>query len=211
MNQQQIMNILTDAQVIVTDGHFVYTSGKHGPAYFNKDAIYPHTEKTSQLCHELALRLRHVNIFGIDVVIGPALGGIILSQWVAHHLSKMRQQEVLAVYAEKTENGIFIIKRGYDRLIKNKNVLVVEDVLTTGGSARGVVAATREAGGKVVGMGVLCNRGDVTAENVGDVPRLLALVKIQLDAWEPAGCPLCKKGVPINRDAGKGREFLATQ
>ena len=90
-----------------------------------------------------------------------------------------------------------------------KRVLVVEDILTTGGSARKVVEAVRAIGGNVVGVGVLCNRGGVTAQDLANVPKLEVLVNISLDAWNEADCPLCKQGVPVNPDVGKGREFLA--
>jgi orotate phosphoribosyltransferase len=85
----------------------------------------------------------------------------------------------------------------------------VEDVLTTGGSARRVVEATRAIGGKVVGLGVLCNRGGVTPQDVANVPELFALVNVKMNAWDEAECPLCAQGVPINTDVGKGREYLA--
>lgn len=146
----------------------------------------------------------------VHVVIAPAIGGVILSQWTAHHLSEMNGREVLAVYAEKSASGdTFVIKRGYDKLIPGKNVLVVEDVLTTGGSAKQVIEATRVIGGNVVGLGVLCNRGAVTTQDVADVPKMTALVNVTLDAWDEASCPLCKQNVPVNTDVGKGREFLA--
>ena len=152
----------------------------------------------------------------MEVVIAPAIGGVILSQWTAHHLSEITGREVFGVYAEKewyAEVNLapepFVIKRGYDKLIAGKNVLVVEDVLTTGGSAKKVVEATRAIGGNVIGLGVLCNRGGVTPQDVADVPKLIALVNVKLDAWDEGDCPLCKQGVPINTDVGKGREFLA--
>lgn len=207
MNEQEVLEILGEVGAVITNSHIVYTSGKHGTAYVNKDSVYPHTEETSRLCHAIAERFENDNV---QVVIAPAIGGVILSQWVAHHLSKMNDREVLGVYAEKSEGGeIFVIKRGYDKLIAGKNVLVVEDVLTTGGSALRVIRSTRALGGDVVGLGVLCNRGGITPKDVDDVPKLTALVNVRLDAWDEATCPLCAKNVPINTDVGKGREFLA--
>jgi orotate phosphoribosyltransferase len=85
----------------------------------------------------------------------------------------------------------------------------VEDVLTTGGSAKKVVEATRALGGNIVGLGVLCNRGGITPEDVANPPKLFALVNIKLDAWDETECPLCAQSVPINTDVGKGREYLA--
>jgi len=110
----------------------------------------------------------------------------------------------------KVESGdAFVIKRGYDKLVAGKDVLVVEDVLTTGGSANKGVEATLALRGNIVGLGVLCNRGGITPQDVADPPKLFALVNVKLDAWDEAGCPLCAQNVPINTDVGKGREFLA--
>lgn len=221
MNEQTLERLFSQKGVMVAGSHVVYTSGKHGRDYFNKDAIYPYTLETSFLCRIMAERFGDE---GVEVVAGPAVGGIILQHLVAGHLTKIREADVLSVYAEKevvlippmegddrdwfAETGRFIFKRGYDKLIRGKRVLVVEDVLTTGGSVKKVVEAVREAGGEVVGVCALCNRGGVTYKDVG-VPRLCSLVNITMDAWDEADCPLCMRGVPVNTDVGKGREFFA--
>lgn len=205
MNEEEVLQILGKVGAVISDSHIVYTSGKHGRAYVNKDAIYPHTAKTSRLCHAIAERFVEDNV---QVVIAPAIGGVILSQWTAYHLTDLNGHEVLGVYAEKSEDDTFVIKRGYDRLITGKNVLVVEDVLTTGGSAKKVIEATREVGGNVIGLGVLCNRGGITSQDVANVPKLVALVNVTFEAWDEEACPLCKRNVSVNTDVGKGREFL---
>ena len=207
MDQKEVLEILGRVKAVIVGSHVVYTSGKHGAEYVNKDAVYPHTKETSRLCELLAEQFVGDEV---DVVIGPAIGGVCLEQWVAHHLRTITGREVLGVYAEKTADGSnFIIKRGYDKLIVGKRVLVVEDVVTTGGSAKKVIEAVRAIGGTVVGLGVLCNRGGVTPKDVADVPKLHALVNVAFDAWDEADCPLCKQGIPINVDVDKGCEFLA--
>ena len=207
MHQQEVMQVLAKLGAVITGSHIVYTSGKHGSAYVNKDTVYPHTVDTSRLCRAIAVQFVNDRV---ETVIGPAIGGVILSQWTAHHLTKMYEREVYGIYAEKSEDGdSFVIKRGQDKLIPGKNILVVEDVLTTGGSAKKVVEAVRAMGGNVIGLGVLCNRGGITPEDVAEVPKLMALAEVTLDAWDEATCPLCAQGVPINTDVGKGREFLA--
>ncbi len=209
MNERQILQFFNRAGVIIGNSHFVYTSGKHGASYINKDAIYPHTRETSALCREIAKKFAD---YGVQVVVAPAIGGVILSQWIAFHLSKITGQEILGVYAEKTDDGkFFIIKRGYDKLVAGKNVLVAEDVLTTGSSVKKVVEAIRAVGGNIVGLGALCNRGNVTRQDVANVPELIALINIKLDVWEEAECPLCVQGVPFNSDVGKGKEYLWRQ
>lgn len=217
-DKEEILQTLRNVGAVIADSHIVYTSGKHGSAYVNKDAIYPHTEKTSYLCTLIAKQFMDDRV---EVVIAPAIGGVILSQWTAYHLigngyapiSTYAEKEVYnphPLHAEKCyrETGNFIIKRGYDKLVAGKNVLVVEDILTTGGSVKKVTEAVRAIGGFVVGVGALCNRGGITASDIG-APKLVSLVDIALDAWDEEDCPLCKQGVPINTDVGKGREFLA--
>ncbi|MCK4946244.1 MAG: phosphoribosyltransferase [Alphaproteobacteria bacterium] len=205
MNEQEILKILGKVNAVVTDSHIVYTSGKHGTAYINKDAIYPHTKETSQLCRAIAERFADS---GVEVVIAPSIGGVILSQWVAHHLTDITGREVLGVYSEK-DGDSFVIKRGYDKIVQGKKVLVVEDVLTTGGSAKKVIEATRALGGDVVGLGVLCNRGGITSQDIANPQKFVSLINVKLDTWDEAECPMCSKGIPINTDVGKGREFLA--
>lgn len=210
MNKLSASGILNDVGAVITDSHIVYTSGKHGTAYVNKDAVYPHTEKISALCSMIAGQFFR-NHEDVDVVVAPALGGIVLTQWVAYHLSYLTSKEVLAVYAEKTADGNFVFTRGYDKLVIGKRVLVLEDVLNTGGSVKKVVNLVRTTGGEVVGLGALCNRGGVTSQDVGDVLKLFSLIDVTLDAWDASDCPLCAQGVPINTDVGKGKEFLEQQ
>src|SRR5207248_9748758 len=171
MNDPEIMQMFVDAGAIVTDSHFVYSSGRHSSVYINKDALYLHTKVISGLCRLMA---QPYNAGEIDVVVGPVLGGIVLSQWVACYLNASRSSgETLSLYAEKEGDGLdkkFLFRRGYDRYIPGKKVLVVEDVLTTGGSARQVIELVRAQGGTVVGLSALCNRGDVQPGDIGDVP-----------------------------------------
>src|SRR6185436_11156816 len=110
----EVLEILKKTGAVLTDSHFVGTSGKHFATYINKDALYPHTEETSQICEMFAHAAKDLDI---DAVVGPALGGIVLSTWTAHHLSKMKGQEVLGIYAEKSADGGMVFTRGYDKLV----------------------------------------------------------------------------------------------
>lgn len=193
--------ILAESGAVLRDSHVVYTSGRHGSAYVNKDAVYPHTDRVRELCAMMAELARPL---GPEVVCGPAMGGIILAQWTGHHLG------LPAVYAEKAAEGGMVLKRGYDAVVRGRRVLVVEDVVNTGGSLADTVRAVRAAGGTVAGAVALCNRGGVPASAV-DVPVLHALVELSLDSWAADECPLCRRGVPVNVAVGKGREFLAAR
>lgn len=208
MTEQATLKRLAEIGALITDSHVVYTSGKHGSAYVNKDAIYPHTSLTSSLCRRLAEHFTQDDPITFAAVVAPAVGGIALSQWTAHHLSVLSSREVLALYAEKQLNGLFALTRGYARLVQEHTVLVVEDVLNTGGSAVEVVRAVRASGGHVPRVAALCNRGGVRETEL-TVEALYALVNVTLDVWDEAKCPLCAKGIPINTEVGHGKDFLA--
>ncbi|NJK79346.1 MAG: phosphoribosyltransferase [Chloroflexaceae bacterium] len=203
------MMILERLGAIVANSHIVYTSGRHGRAYVNKDALYPYTQETSLIAARIAAAFADDQI---EIVAGPTIGGVILAQWVAHHLGYVLGRPVLAVFAEEQigidGSRLRVFRRGYADYLTSRRVLVVEDVLTTGQSARAVVDAVDAAGGQVAGLGALCNRGGVTAE-ILHVPRLAALVDLPLESWDEAECPLCAAGVPVNTAVGKGAEFVA--
>lgn len=201
-----VLDQLNRLGAFIQGSHVVYASGKHGSQYINKDAIYPHTGLLSALCKELALKAMPGGPW--DAVAAPVIGGVVLSQWTAHHLSVMQGREVLAIYAEKAGEG-FEFRRGYDSLLGGLKILVVEDVLNTGGSAKKVVDTVRSAGGVVGGVAALFNRGGITAQDLGEVPALFSLYEIRLEAFEEALCPFCRARIPINTAVGKGKEFLA--
>lgn len=186
-------------------GHFVYTSGRHGDKYINKDAAFISPREVSRLALAMAERMADTQP---DAVVGPAVGGALLAQWVAHHLAEICGRDVDAVYADKDGQGGFVVKRGYDKRIAGKKVLIVEDLVTTGGSIKKVVDAVQPTGAQIVGAIAICNRGGVTKEMVG-APRFEALVNVMLDSWDADTCELCKRGIPINTDVGHGKDFLA--
>lgn len=207
LTERKALQIFYESNAIIY-GHFVYASGKHGAVYVNKDAIYPRPNDTSLLCRAIAEQFANDNV---EAVIAPAIGGVILSQWTAYHLSNMTDHKVLGVYAEKSADKVdkevdsFVIKRGYDKLIAGKNVLVVEDILNTGGSVRKVIEATRDNGGKIAGLAVLWNRGEIELRDMPDIPKFAALINVKFEKWDKSDCLLCKRGDPINQDFGKGR------
>ncbi len=208
MNEQisnEVLEMLRKSGGVITDSHFVYTSGKHGSVYVNKDALYPHTKYSSQVGKLFAELHKDQEI---DVVAAPALGGIILSQWTAFHLSSIKNRDILGVYTEKDSEKNQIFTRGYDKLVKGKNVLVIEDLTTTGGSVLKVVNTVSNAGGKVVAVSVMVNRDPekINTEMMGVPFTSLAILKAE--AWEENECKLCDENVPINTNVGHGKKYL---
>jgi orotate phosphoribosyltransferase len=203
---EDVVSILKKIGAIITDSHIVYTSGKHGSVYINKDALYPHTELSSKVGEMFA---QTNSAFDIDVVVAPALGGIILSQWTAYHLSFLKKKEVLGVYTEKDAEKNQIFTRGYDKFISGKNVLVVEDLTTTGGSVLNVVNTVRKAGGTVVGVSVMVNRNPEVVNEVMMGAPFTALGVLRAEAFDQKDCPMCKSNTPINTTVGHGKKYLA--
>ncbi len=206
MDEAAVLNLLQQVGAIWRDGHFVYTSGRHGRDYINKDALYPHTDATRRLTLAIAERCAGLDI---EVVVGPALGGIILSQWVAHHLSTIEPREVLGVFCEKDASGRQVFHRGYGELVRGRRVLIVEDIVTTGQSIAQTTEAARGEGATIVGLTALVNRNprDVTSEKLG--APFLPLVSLEFPSWSANECPLCAGGVAIDTRVGKGADFLA--
>src|SRR3989338_6347073 len=202
--QNEVIKILKKVGAIITDSHIVLTSGRHTDAYINPDKLLPHSKAVSKIAKIFAEKFKNKKI---DIIVGPAVGGIILSTWVAYYLTKIKGKEILSLFTEKTLDKNQIFDRGFDKLVKGKNVLVVEDITTTGSSARKAADSIRKAGGNVVMVSVIVNRDkrNVTTKTVGYPFRPLSEFKI--DSFEENECPLCKKNVPINIEVGHGKEY----
>jgi orotate phosphoribosyltransferase len=166
------------------EGHFILASGRHSPLYLEKFQVLQHPADTEQLCAAIAVRARSM---GVDTVAGPTTGGIILAHEVA------RQLGVRAIYAERRDGAPGReFRRGF-ALAPGERVLVVDDIMTTGGSVQETIDAVRSAGGTVAGASVLVDR------SVGgtrlDVP-VHSLWRLEIPSYAPAECPLCAKGIP---------------
>lgn len=204
--QEEVVAILKKVGAVLTDSHFVGTSGRHMSIYVNKDALLPYTEETARIGELFAEKNKDLPI---EVVVAPAMGAIILGHWTAYHLAKITGREIRFVYTEKDAEENQIFKRGYDKLVVGKKALVIEDTTATGLSVRRTVKPVREAGADILRACVIINRDtkNITSEAVG-VP-LEWLAEIPAETYAPEECPLCKSGVPIDTRVGHGKQFLA--
>ncbi|HLS88901.1 MAG TPA: orotate phosphoribosyltransferase [Sphingobacteriaceae bacterium] len=172
------------------EGHFRLTSGRHSDRFFLLSLLFQHPALAGEAAGLLADLLRP---YGAATVIGPAMGGVILAYETARHLG------LRAMYTEKTPPGdagagpAMALRRGF-RLEPGEKVVMVEDVLTTGGSLRAAIEAVRAAGGDIVAAGVLIDRSGGTAAL--DVP-LLSVWSTTVADWAPEECPLCRQGIPL--------------
>ena len=234
MNQAEALQIFEKEEAGLT-GHFVLKAGDHSDFYMNKDEVSIHVASIARLCDGLAAKF-DPNDF--DVVVGPATAGIIVAQWITHHLNRFSNHEILAVYGDKVvkslgellrekveaflgrffarfrknqkDEQIFEIRRGFGRHVQGKRALIVEDIVTTGSSVIAVKKAVEAVGGKVEGIAVLCNRGGVTHRHLG-VAYFKALVTLQIEKWSEAECRekgLCRQGIPINTKVGHGKAYV---
>lgn len=211
--ETSIIRILRKVGAILTNDHFVYTSGNHGSVYINKDYLYPHIKETARVGKLIAEKIKNKSI---DVVAAPAIGGTILGTWTAYHLSKLKKKEILSVYAEKAKGSNagasetdLIFKRGYDSFLKGKKVLVLEDLTNTGISVKKTVDSVRKAGGTVVAVCVMINRNPqlVNSDMMGAPFYSLGIFPASFSS--PAECKLCKNHVPVNTKIGHGKEFIS--
>ena len=177
-------------------GHFVYTSGRHGADYLEKFRILEDPKATSALAAMIANEFRSVTP---ELVAGPTTGGIILAYEVA------RQLGVNAVYVERGESGGRVLRRGFE-IPPSTRVLVVDDVVTTGGSVAETEACITNAGGAVIGIGVLADR---TAGRAATTVPFFACLTVDFPSYPSDSCPQCAAGIPVAAPRGSGKKALA--
>jgi orotate phosphoribosyltransferase len=171
-------------------GHFILSSGLHSDIYLNKSIVSMHPDRTERLCRALADKVRH---FAADCVVSPAMGAIIYGYETARWL------KLPFMFLERV-NGEFQLRRGFS-LPKSARVLVVEDIISTGLSAREAIAAVRHAGATVVALACLIDRSGGTAEF--DAP-LAALATLKADAWPADALPAHLAAVPAVKPGSRG-------
>ncbi len=186
MSNPGLMERLIDVGAI-KEGHFLLASGRHSATYVEKFDLLRNPVATSEICEGFAKRFSGETI---DLVAGPTTGGILLAFEVG------RQLRTNAVYAERTGSGTDAreFKRG-TTFSPGQRVLVVDDILTTGGSIRETLIALEKVQAEVVGVGVLVDRSGGTVQ-FGDI-LLVALLTLDVETWTASECPLCASGVPV--------------
>ena len=177
LTEERVQNMLRASGALM-EGHFLLASGRHSQFYVEKFRLFEQPRVTSQLCTEIARRFENDNI---ECVVGPVTGGIILAFEVA------RQLNCRAVYAERGEGGKgFVFRRGF-QLKAGERVLVVEDIVTTGGSALQVVQLVEQSGGEVIGVGLLVDRSGGNADF--GTSRVEPLLRMNIETFAPGEEP----------------------
>ncbi|MCX6766006.1 MAG: phosphoribosyltransferase family protein [Candidatus Moranbacteria bacterium] len=218
MNEQEVETILGSCNAILTNIHVCLTPKAdgwyHSDGYVAKDSATKNPRKAKNLYQAMAEQWYGQNV---EVVVGPAMGAIAIAQHVALSIAEHEDRDILAIYTEPEnpadKKSPHRLSRGFDKDVKGKRVLVTEDILTTGGSAKRTVDAVKKAGGEVMGVIVLANRGGVTPEQLG-VPVLIAMTHLKefrMQTWKASECPSCKELIPLRIDIGKGNDWLKTE
>lgn len=174
----------------VLKGHFLLTSGLHSPVYWEKFLVLQYPKYTQELCRLIAAHFRPENV---QVVAGPTTGGVLLAYEVAKQLG------VRGIFAEKKEgSNERAFRRGFD-IKPGERVLLVDDVLTTGGSVREVIAPVLAKHGQIVGIGILADRSE---KGIDLGYPFFSCLRSPVVAYKPAECPLCAAGLPLEKRGG---------
>ena len=183
MTREEIIEMLKEAGVLL-EGHFLLTSGRHSDRYMQCAKIFQYSKYSVPLCAELVEKYKDDNV---ELVIGPAIGAIQMAYEVG------RQLGVKNIFAER-EDGKMTLRRGFT-IEKGQRVLIVEDVVTTGGSVKEVMVLVKEAGGEIVGIGSIVDR---TGGKIDFGVPYKSAFSMDITSYEADECPICKSGeIPL--------------
>lgn len=192
MDTDEVLAVFRECGALL-EGHFLLTSGQHSLRYLEKFQVLQYPRHVARLCGEMAARFRDV---APSVVVGPTTGGVLLSYEVARVLGAR------SIFAERGPEGGAprVLRRGF-RVEPGEPTLVVDDVMSTGGSVQDVVDLVRAAGGRLVGVSVLVDRSGVAHDFGAPFHPLAALT---IDRYPADACPLCAAGIPLT-EPGRGK------
>ncbi len=182
MNNNEMLKIFEDTKALL-NGHFLLTSGRHSNQYFQCAQVLQYPNHTETICSVIVNKFKE---YEIDTVIAPAMGGIIVGQEVARQLKKR------FIFAER-QDGKLTLRRGFT-ISEGEKILLVEDVVTTGGSVFEVIDIVKNNGGHLVGVGTIVDRSNGKVDF--GVPQI-STVQLEVVSYTPDECPLCKEGVEL--------------
>ncbi len=182
LTKERVLEVLKEAGVLL-EGHFLLTSGRHSNKYLQCAKIFKNAKYSEELCADLAEKFAND---GIDLVVGPAMGAVIMAYEVSRHLN------VPNIFTER-EDGVMTLRRNFD-IEPGQKVIVVEDVITTGGSVKEVIEIVKEKGGIVAGVGCVVDR---TGGKIDFGTKFESVISMEVQSYEPDECPICKTGAPL--------------
>lgn len=182
MDKKNLLDIFTETNALL-NGHFLLTSGRHSNQYFQCAKVLQYPMFTEKICKVIA---EYFIDYKIDTVISPAIGGIVVGQEVARQLNKK------FIFAEREDKNLRL-RRGFE-IKENENVLVCEDVVTTGGSVFEVIEIVKQSNANLVGVGMIVDRSNGKVNF--NVPQI-STIQLEVVSYLPDECPICKTDKPL--------------
>ena len=193
MDKDTLLRIFQETGALL-EGHFQLTSGLHSNQYFQCAKVLQYPRHCEAICAEIAAQYAK---FRIDVVVSPALGGVVVGQEVG------RQLGARTIFAER-KDGIMQLRRGFE-IRAGERVLACEDVVTTGASVGEVISIARKAGGNILGAGFVVDRSNGRVKLPLDSGGLqFSILRMDVTAYKPDECPLCRQGLPVVKPGSRG-------
>ena len=190
IKRERVIEILEKTNAL-KNGHFLLTSGRHSDQYMQCAGVLKYPEYTGEICKGLAEEFKDDKV---DIVVGPATGGIIMAYEIA------RQLGVPTMFTER-ENGKMVLRRDFF-IPKGAKVLVAEDVITTGGSVKEVIDLVKEAEGELIGVAVLVDRSN---GKIDFGTKLKAALTQEVLSYDAEDCPICREGnIPLIKPGSRG-------
>ena len=188
MNRSEIINVFKDTGALL-DGHFILTSGRHSSSYFQCARVLQHPQ---YLTHFAEMIAEHFNKEKIDAVISPAIGGVVLGTEVGRILN------IRTIFAER-KDGDMCIRRGF-KIEPGENILIVEDVITTGGSVREVMDQVINHKGIISGVGVMVDRSN---GSVALHPNQFSIIAMEARSYGPDEVPESLSAIPVQKPGSR--------
>lgn len=187
--QGEALRLLEHTGAVKT-GHFLLSSGLHSSKYCQCAALFEHPGVAEKMAAMLVSALP--SALGVDIVLAPALGGVLWGYEVTRALANARRAPVRSLFAERQTGQRFELRRGFE-IRPGERVLLAEDVVTTGGSVMELVPLVEAAGGVIVAFAAVADR---SRGRFQPAQPFFSLVKLDFETFEPGACPLCKSGTP---------------
>jgi len=192
MQSSELLTLIQKTGAML-NGHFLLTSDRHSNIYFEKFRILENPTALDDVCKEMAEIVIDQNI---ELVLGAAIGGILIAGGVGRHLG------VKHIFSERV-NGTMELRRGFS-IEKGQRLIIVEDIITTGGSVVELIELAKEKGAKVIHV---VNLVDRSSKRVDFGVPATALITIPSESWNAENCPLCEEGIPVTKRGRSGKEM----
>ena len=192
MEPRELLKLLQETGAML-DGHFLLTSGRHSNVYIEKFRILEHPRALDDVCRAMSETVQNQNV---ELVLGAAIGGILIAGGVGRYL------DVKHIFSERVDSKMEL-RRGFS-ITKGQRIIIVEDIITTGGSVFELIQLAKDYEAEIVHVVNLVDRS--SGEVKFEVPTT-ALLTIPSESWEPEGCPLCQQGVAITQRGRTGKQM----